>query len=77
MPPKKKFSEEQIIDAAFEIAKTEGMDSITIRKVAFQMGLSIMVANRLLPEEFTMEKRMEILDSIAEDVVIATRIRKK
>jgi len=41
MPPKKKFTEEQIIDAAFQIATTEGMDSITIRKVAEQLGSSI------------------------------------
>jgi len=41
MPPKKKFSAEQIVDAAFFIAKTEGMDSITIRKVAEQLGSSI------------------------------------
>ncbi|GAA0370810.1 TetR/AcrR family transcriptional regulator [Bacillus horti] len=189
MPPKKKFSEEQIIEAAFEIAKTEGMESITIRKVAeqlgssiapiyvnftdvedlikavmkkivqlsqqmlqeqnsgnafkdigmaslqfaeeypnlfrdfvmkpneylgdydqdmgtelvahmktdpdlegftdeeihmilfkmraFQMGLTIMVANQLLPKEFNREKGIEILDSMAEDVLTATRLRKK
>ncbi|WP_152655503.1 TetR/AcrR family transcriptional regulator [Oceanobacillus sp. CFH 90083] len=41
MAPKNKFSKEQIIDAAFHIAKTEGMDSITIRKVADQLGSSI------------------------------------
>lgn len=41
MPPKKKFLAEQIIDAAFQIAKMEGMDSVTIRKVAEQLGSSI------------------------------------
>ncbi|MBS4219608.1 TetR/AcrR family transcriptional regulator [Bacillus sp. FJAT-49711] len=41
MAPKKKFSKEQIIEAAFEIAKTEGMDSISIRKVAEKLGSSI------------------------------------
>ncbi|MFA9556684.1 TetR/AcrR family transcriptional regulator [Evansella sp. AB-rgal1] len=41
MPPKKKFSKEQIIDAAFEIAKTEGLSKITIRKVADKLGSSI------------------------------------
>lgn len=41
MPPKKKFTKEQIIDAAFEIAKLEGMDQITIRKVADVLGSSI------------------------------------
>ncbi|MFD1412283.1 TetR/AcrR family transcriptional regulator [Oceanobacillus jeddahense] len=41
MAPKNKFSKEQIVDAAFHIAKTDGMDSITIRKVADQLGSSI------------------------------------
>ncbi|WP_269758384.1 TetR/AcrR family transcriptional regulator [Thalassobacillus sp. C254] len=41
MPPKTKFTKEQIINAAFEIAKSEGIDSITIRKVADRLGSSI------------------------------------
>lgn len=189
MPPKKKFSKEQIIDSAFHIAKTEGIDKITIRKVAdhlgsssapiyvnfndvkelkrsvvkrivelsqhmiheqhsgnpfadigiaslkmameypvlmrdfvlkpneylkdydqemggefvslmkqdpelegfteeelmtillkmriFQTGLTLMVANGLLPEEFDLDKMIELSDSVAVDVIIATRLRKK
>ena len=41
MAPKTKFTKEQIVDAAFEIARTEGVDSITIRKVAEKLGSSI------------------------------------
>lgn len=41
MPPKKKFTRAQIIDAAFDIAKTEGIESISIRKVASHLGSSI------------------------------------
>ncbi|MFP7288796.1 TetR/AcrR family transcriptional regulator [Shouchella clausii] len=41
MPPKKKFSTEQIIEAAWSIAKEEGIDSMTIRKVADRLGSSI------------------------------------
>ncbi|MDE5414373.1 TetR/AcrR family transcriptional regulator [Alkalihalobacterium chitinilyticum] len=41
MPPKKKFSQSQIIDAAFEIAKNEGHSHISIRKVADRLGSSI------------------------------------
>lgn len=41
LPPKKKFSREQIIDVAFEIAKSEGIERITIRKVAEKLGSSI------------------------------------
>ncbi|RDW18883.1 TetR/AcrR family transcriptional regulator [Oceanobacillus chungangensis] len=41
MAPKKKFSREDIINAAFDIAKVEGLESITIRKVAQKLGSSI------------------------------------
>ena len=41
MAPKKKYSKEKIIDSAFEVARIEGIDSITIRKVAEKMGSSI------------------------------------
>jgi AcrR family transcriptional regulator len=41
MPPKNKFSKEQIIEAAFDIARLEGIDSITIRGVAEKLGSSI------------------------------------
>src|SRR6056297_3798455 len=41
MPPKKKFSKEQIVDKAFEIAKTEGFDSITARRIAEELNCSV------------------------------------
>jgi len=41
MAPKTKFTKEQIIEAAFDIARSEGIDSITIRKVADILGSSI------------------------------------
>lgn len=41
MAPKKKFSKEQIVDAAFEIARSEGLDSVTTRKVADKLGSSV------------------------------------
>ena len=41
MGPKTKFSKEQVIDAAFEIAKAEGIDNITMRKIAEKMGSSV------------------------------------
>jgi len=39
--PKSKFTKEQVIDAAFEIAETEGIDNITMRKIAERMGSSV------------------------------------
>lgn len=41
MPPKTKFSKQKIIDAAFDIAREQGIDGITIRKVANELGSSI------------------------------------
>ncbi|MGL4912321.1 MAG: TetR/AcrR family transcriptional regulator, partial [Romboutsia sp.] len=41
MPPKVKFTKEQLVDVAFDIAKEEGFDGITIRKVANRLGSSI------------------------------------
>lgn len=41
MPPKVKFTKEQILEAAFSIANAEGFDAITIRKVADMLGASI------------------------------------
>lgn len=39
--PKIQFTKEQIIEIAFTIAKKEGIDKITIRKVAHHLGSSI------------------------------------
>lgn len=41
MGPNIKFTKEQIIDTAFEIAKSEGIDNITMRKIAEKMGSSV------------------------------------
>lgn len=41
MGPKVKFTKEYIIDIAFELAKIEGIDSITMRKIAEKMGSSV------------------------------------
>ncbi|MFI3257103.1 MAG: TetR/AcrR family transcriptional regulator [Spirochaetales bacterium] len=41
MPPKNKFTKQQFIDAAFEIAKKEGFDKITLRGLAGHFGCSV------------------------------------
>ncbi len=41
MGPNIKFTREQIIDAAFEIAKVEGIDKISMRKIAEKTGSSV------------------------------------
>ncbi|MEK6993336.1 TetR/AcrR family transcriptional regulator [Paenibacillus sp. FSL K6-1566] len=41
MAPKPKFTKQDIILAAFDIARAEGLDSVSIRKVADRLGCSI------------------------------------
>ncbi len=41
MPPKVRFTREQIVDTAFEIARTRGVEGVTIRGVAAALGCSI------------------------------------
>ncbi len=41
MPPKNKFSREEIVEAAFEIAKEEGFSKITARSVANRLNSSV------------------------------------
>lgn len=40
MPPKTIFTKEQIIDAAFDIFKDEGIESLTVRKLAGRLNSS-------------------------------------
>ena len=39
--PKKKVFKRQIINAAFEIARTEGIDQVSTRKIAGKIGSSV------------------------------------
>lgn len=38
MPPKPKFTKEQIVEAAYEIARTEGIDAVMAREVGKKLG---------------------------------------
>lgn len=71
MGPKNKFSKEQIIDAAFEIAQTEGIDNITMRKIAERMGGSVapIYVNFKSVDEL-MEALMERIISISQQLLI-------
>lgn len=40
MPPKAKFSREEIIEAAFQIARTDGLEKITARELGARLGSS-------------------------------------
>ncbi len=41
MPPKRKFKREDIVEAAFEIAREKGFSAITARSVAKRLGCSV------------------------------------
>lgn len=63
MGPKIKFTKEQIIDAAFEIAKTEGIDNITMRKIADKMGSSV------APIYINFENTNELIEALIERII--------
>ena len=52
------------------------LQTILFKMQTFQTGLSVMVANNLLPEDFDDEKLIEIFDSTAADVIAAAHLRK-
>lgn len=67
MGPKVKFTREQIIDAAFEIAQTEGIDSITMRKIAEKMGSSV------APIYVNFKNVDELKDALIEKIISISR----
>ncbi|OEH86393.1 TetR family transcriptional regulator [Desulfuribacillus stibiiarsenatis] len=63
MGPKVKFTREQIIDSAFEIAKTEGIDNITMRKIAARLGSSV------APIYVNFKDVSELIEAVMERIV--------
>jgi len=63
MGPKVKFTKEQIVNAAFEIAKTEGIDNITMRKIAEKMGSSV------APIYVNFNNNNELIEALVERIV--------
>ncbi len=41
MPPKMKFQKKEIVDAALQIVRKKGMDAVTAREVAKELGVSV------------------------------------
>lgn len=64
MPPKNKVSKEEIIEAAFQIAKEEGLSGITVRNVAKHLGCSIapIYVNFETIDDLTNAVTMRVLD---------------
>ena len=67
MAPKTQFSREQIIDAAFRIASREGMDGITVRKIAAELGSSV------APVYVNFSDLEEVRDAVVERIVDISR----
>jgi AcrR family transcriptional regulator len=62
MPFESKFTKEEIIDAAFEIAKEKGFSAITARTVAKKIKGSV------APIYFNFENIQELIDAVVEKV---------
>lgn len=41
MPPKPKYTKEEVVDAAFELARERGMDAVSAREVGKKLGSSV------------------------------------
>lgn len=67
MAPKTQFSREQIIEAAFGIACREGMDGITVRKIAAELGSSV------APVYVNFSDLEELRDAVVERIVHVSR----
>lgn len=63
MGPKNKFTREQIIEAAFDIAKTEGIESITMRKIAEKLGSSV------APIYVNFSNMNELMEALIEKII--------
>lgn len=58
MPPKVRFQQEIIVDAAFELAKTNGLDAINARSVAGEIGCSTQPIFRVFENMDQLKKRV-------------------
>ncbi|SES40902.1 TetR/AcrR family transcriptional regulator [Psychrobacillus sp. OK032] len=63
-------------DPMLSFFSDEELKTILFKMQTFQTGLSVMAANKLLPEDCDDEKLIDALDSIAADVIAAARLRK-
>ncbi|MDD2402153.1 MAG: hypothetical protein PHD60_08150, partial [Clostridia bacterium] len=49
---------------------------ILLKMRIFQLGLSVMVANGLLPKDYKKQDLMDILSSTADDVILSAQLSK-
>jgi len=63
-------------DPHLEGVPNEELMTILLKMKIFQTGLSVMVANGLLPADFDEGKTIHILNSTAVDIIGAAQMRK-
>ena len=67
MPPKSRFTEEQIVSCALDIARAEGMGGVTARAVAGRLGASTKVILGVFPDMEALRARvMDAADALYE-----------
>lgn len=64
-------------DADLAGFEDEELRLILLKMRIFQLGLSVMIANGLLPESFSEEQAMALLDQTAGDVIAGARLRQQ
>jgi AcrR family transcriptional regulator len=67
MAPKTQFTREQIIEAAFRVACRDGMDGITVRKIASELGSSV------APVYVNFNDLEELRDAVVEKIARISR----
>ncbi|MPN31459.1 hypothetical protein SDC9_178933 [bioreactor metagenome] len=68
--------EEMKKDPELQDFSADDLKTILLKMRVFQLGLSVMVANSLLPEKYEMQDLMDLLSSTANDVILAARLTK-
>lgn len=66
------LSRDRIVAAALELARREGVDGVTIRRLAGELGASRMAMYRHVPDKDTLLDL--VLDAIAEELAVPTSV---
>ncbi|MGE5396776.1 MAG: hypothetical protein ACM3MK_04490, partial [Chitinophagales bacterium] len=64
-------------DPELEGFTAEELKTILLKMRIFQLGLSVMAANGLLPPDYEIDNLMDILSSAADDVIQSARLSKQ
>lgn len=63
-------------DAELRGLPVDELKKILLKIIIFQLGLSIMAANSLLPEELSKQDMMDILSSATDDVIMSAKLKR-